>query len=747
VRNLADTVIEVDREGNVLYINRSPRNGETTQMVGQKVYDCIAEEHHGRVRDALRTVFTPGNEVSYEARAQSGKHGATWHEARLGPVREEGDIVGATIVARDITAVKRAEEERTRSENKFRNLVESMTDVVWEVDREGRFTYCTSNVERVLGYTVEEMEGKSLVQFLPGRDGIPLSEGEAPSTFLLTQQIRTKDGLQRTLEVSGSPVGTGSGGFQGYRGSIRDITDRAEVERSLRRTLEQIDILLKQRQVLLWTTDRDLRFTSLIGCGIAQGGFTRNDMIGKSLFEHFRREDPDFPPIAAHRKSMEGKICQYEVTWEGRTYQCRVEPHSDADDTIVGTIGVALDVTEFKAAEDGLRRSEEQLRQSQKMEAIGRLAGGVAHDFNNLLTAITGYSDIILQQIQEDEDLRADVGEIKKAADRASALTRQLLAFSRKQVLRPRTLDMNEVIRDMEKMLRRVIGEDIALDTILSETPAMIQADPGQIEQVVVNLAVNAREAMDEGGRLTLATENVDLADPTRVGTETLPPGRYLRLSTTDTGRGMDEATLQSCFEPFFTTKEMGTGMGLSTVYGVVKQSGGAISVTSDPSRGTRVEILFAREEDPAASSPLKEVEEDPRGGTETILLVEDEEAVRILVEKVLRKQGYDVLVARHAGEALVLSEKHPASIDLLLSDVVMPQMSGPELAQRLVPLRPEMRVLFMSGYTDDFLATTGALDQGTGFIQKPFKPAEVVRKVREVLEADVPVADPALAL
>ncbi|HVY62361.1 MAG TPA: ATP-binding protein, partial [Planctomycetota bacterium] len=393
-------------------------------------------------------------------------------------------------------------------------------------------------------------------------------------------------------------------------------------------------------------------------------------------------------------------------------------------------ISALRDVTEHETL-------ERQLRQAQKMEAVGRLAGGVAHDFNNLLTAITGYSDLAVAALRPEDPLRRDLEEIRKAALRAAQLTRQLLAFSRKQVIEPRLMDLNSVLANLEPMLRRLIGEDIALEAKPGRCLSVVQADPGQVEQVIMNLVVNARDAMPDGGRLALETADVRLDEAHPLRPADLRPGAYVMLSVVDTGCGMDSATLSHIFEPFFTTKEQGkgTGLGLSTVYGIVKQAGGAVSVQSQPGQGSAFRIFF-----PAAQGEADPLE--PRGatpvparGTETVLLVEDEDLLRALAARTLQQHGYRVVEARHGGEALAIAEKHEGAIELLVTDVIMPQINGRELADRLRPSRPEMKVLFTSGYTPDEVLRRGVREGAANFIQKPFAPAAFARKVREVLD------------
>ncbi len=382
------------------------------------------------------------------------------------------------------------------------------------------------------------------------------------------------------------------------------------------------------------------------------------------------------------------------------------------------------------------REKAEQLRQSQKMEAVGQLAGGIAHDFNNLLTAITGYSELSLRRLQAEDPLHRNIKEIKKAGERAASLTRQLLAFSRKQVLQPKVLALNSIISDVEKMLRRLIGEDIELRTVLEPQLGSVKADPGQIEQVLLNLAVNARDAMPQGGKLTIETANVYLDGEYAAQHIAVKPGHYVMLAVSDTGCGMDEKTQARIFEPFFTTKEAGkgTGLGLSTVYGIVKQSGGNIWVYSEVGRGTTFKVYLPRVDEGAQEHKRSAEPEDAVQGTGVILLAEDEQMVRKLAREVLEMCGYKVLEAANGGAALLICERHKEPIDLLVTDVIMPEMGGRELATRLSQLRPEMKVLYMSGYTDNAIVHQGVLDEGANFIQKPFSPQTLASKIREVL-------------
>jgi PAS domain S-box-containing protein len=519
-------------------------------------------------------------------------------------------------------------------------------------------------------------------------------------------------------------------------GMLEDL-QRAQIEREEERA--RLAVMVEKMPAVLWTADANLQIVSAMGAGLAALGFHGREAVGLSVSDFFFTKDREAPPIAAHRKALEGQAVAYEVSWKDRKFESHVQPLRDSEGKIQGVIGVALDVTERE-------RLTDQLRQSQKMQAVGELAGGVAHDFNNLLMVVKGHAQLLLDRIPDSSPLRPSAEQVEKAADRAATLTRQLLAFSRKQVLQARVLDLNDAVAGMIKMFSRVIGENIEMAFIPGGQLGRVKADPGQIEQVLLNLVVNARDAMPGGGRLTIETSNVELDSRYAATHTSVEPGQYVMLTVTDTGCGMDAETQRRMFEPFFTTKGpgKGTGLGLATVYGVVKQSGGYVYVYSELERGTTFKIYLPQvtaELDKLA--PEAQKKKSPRG-SETILFVEDEQSVRELVRDYLVAAGYCLLEAPDGTQALKVAAAHPGPIHLLITDVVMPHLSGPELATKLTAQRPNVKVLFISGYTDDTVFRHGVLEGGVAFLQKPFNLKALSQKIREVLSSEPAPAESA---
>jgi two-component system cell cycle sensor histidine kinase/response regulator CckA len=555
--------------------------------------------------------------------------------------------------------------------------------------------------------------------------GVPLRTPAATIGVLVVQHYEDENAYtERDLEFLSS-VG----------GQIALAIDRKRADARVRESEARLRVLVEQLPAVLWTVDKDLRFTSCVGAGLTRLGLKLNQVVGMPLFEYFETADQTFLPIAAHRRAVAGEPVTFHVEWKGGSYACHAEPLRDAEGRVHGAICMSLDVTDRK-------QLEEQLRQAQKMEAVGRLAGGIAHDFNNLLMVIQGYADLLLDRLPEGDALRRNAEQIQMAGQRATSLTRQLLAFSRKQMLAPKILNVHSVVSDMEKILRRLIGEDIQLETAAPADLWLVKADRSQIEQVIMNLAVNARDAMPTGGRLTIETGNVELDASFTHHSVVLAPGKYVMLAVTDNGCGMDAKTQAHIFEPFFTTKEKGkgTGLGLATVYGIVKQSGGYVWVYSEPGRGTSFKIYLPRIEE-EAYQPAKERQPQSKAvqrGSETVLLVEDEDGVRQLAREYLEASGYTVIEAADGHAALELAARTAGPIHLLMTDVVMPGVSGRELAERVEKLRPGIKVLYMSGYTDQAVVHHGILESDAVLLQKPFTLATLAEKLREILAVEV---------
>ncbi len=511
------------------------------------------------------------------------------------------------------------------------------------------------------------------------------------------------------------------------------LTERTAAEQALTESEAHYRLLFERNPNPLCVYDAEtLAFLAVNEAAVRLYGYSRAEFLEMTLKD---LRPPDDGPRPQSQSTISGEGLVGAGEWrhrkkDGTAIVVEITRHALTFAGRPAALAMAHDLTQ--------RRSlESQLLQSQKMEAVGQLAGGIAHDFNNLLTAIFGSSDLLLEDLSVDDQRRSDVEDIKQAAQRAAALTRQLLAFSRQQVLAPQVLDLSALIADLEKMLRRVIGEDVEFRTVLAPDLGAVRADPGQLEQVIVNLAVNARDAMPYGGKLTVETANVDLDEAYPQERGLVVPGRYAMLAVTDTGIGMDAHVKAHIFEPFFTTKEKGkgTGLGLATVYGIVKQSDGYIWVYSEPGRGTSFKIYLPRVEAVAEPPAPKAMPPASLRGSETVLVVEDEAAVRNLVRRVLEAHGYSVLVAADGPEALRLIESHHEPIHLLVTDVVMPKMSGRQLAERVVSTRRETKVLYLSGYTDDAIVHHGVLAPGIAFLQKPFTPRALARKLREVLD------------
>ena len=639
---------------------------------------------------------------------------------------------------------KQAETEIREGEDRYRAVAETATDVITTIDGNGVILFINRSVERVFGYPVAEIIGKPVTillgevtwQALRSSLHKYIQTGKRHLNWEALELIGLhKKGHEVPLELS-----LGEFTMNGRRfltAIARDISERKRAEQDLRKSEERYRELVENARDIIYTQDLYGNYTSINKSAEQLTGYTREESLKINSCQVIAPEYRETAREMITRKLKGEAETTYDleiIAKDGRRVAMEVNTRLIyQNDRPVGVQGIARDVTERK-------QLEVQLRQSQKLEAVGQLAGGVAHDFNNLLTVILGASEMVLRRMDRSDPFYRNVEEIKKAGEHASSLTRQLLAFSRKQVLQPKVIDLNTIVADMGKMLLRLIGEDIELITDLKPSPARVKADPGQIEQVVMNLAVNARDAMPRGGTLIIKTSDVVMDDDLARRYVSIEPGPHIMLTVSDTGHGMDAETQARVFEPFFTTKESGkgTGLGLATVYGIVKQSGGNIWLHSEPGIGTTFKIYLPRIDNvPGSVEPVSEMHSVPEGN-ETLLLVEDEEQVRRIIKEILEKQGYRVLSAANGEEALKFAEDPRMQIHLLLTDVVMPQISGRELAERLLTIRPQLQVLYMSGYTDDAIVRHGLLEESLNFIQKPFDSISVARKVREVLDSNL---------
>ena len=629
------------------------------------------------------------------------------------------------------------------SEERYRRLVELCPDGVL-VSSGGRIAFVNLTGARILGapQRPQAVVGALFLDLIhpDQRDDTQirladLDAGRRVAAF--ETRIVRLDGGVLDVEIAATPFphqGKPAGQIV-----IRDVTARKEAEEALQRQSEFIRTITDSMGEGLFVIDRAGRVSFMNPASERLLGWSREELLLRDLHQMTHYRKPDGTPLPRNEcaliEAMEsGTTVRREDSFirkDGSVLPAFAisSPLTSASGEIVGAVIVFHDVTERRAL-------EEQLLHSQKMEAVGRLAGGIAHDFNNILSVVSGYGEMVLSDLAEDDERRARVVEILRAADRATGLTRQLLAFGRRQVIEPRHLDLNAVVVDVERMLHRLIGEDIQVTTKLGGDLGVIKADPGQVEQILINLAVNARDAMPNGGKLILETRNVTLDEDLVRGTLDVTAGPYVMLSVSDTGVGMDREVKEHVFEPFFTTKEsgLGTGLGLATVYGIVKQNGGHVWVYSEPGWGTTFKLYF-----PLATSlespPSETAQAETLGGSETILVVEDDDLVRALIREFLTSVGYTVILAASPEEGLRLATERADEIDLLLTDVVMPGMSGRELVDRLTTSTPNLRVLFMSGYSDEAVASRGILDDGLAFLQKPFTRYTLSAKVRKVLD------------
>lgn len=745
IENASDIIFTLDLDGRYTSLNRAGEQiiGYTREeALAMHVSDIVAPEYLDRVRQKLEAKREGSLEPTiYEKEIFTKDKRRLTLEVNSRPIIKNNRVAGVLGIARDITARKEQEKAQAESEQRFQAIFHTANIGIAIGDRNASAAESNQAYQQMLGYTAEELRGMTIRDYTHPEDvelnialHKELIEGKR-EFYRMEKRYICKDKRLIWGNLTVSLVRCAAGEPLFGVAMVEDITKRKKAEQSLRESEERFRDLVENAKDIIYTHDLTGRYTSINRAGEEIIGYSLEEVLNLSFADVVAPEQIEFARQRLNDKinGVEQAAYELEIVRKDRR-RLTVEVNTRLiyeNDEPIGVQGIARDITARK-------NLEEQLRQAQKLEAVGRLAGGIAHDFNNMLTVITSYSDLLLRNLDSADVNRQKVEEIKRAGERSATLTQQLLAFSRRQIMQPQIVDLNRIVSDMSIMLERLIGEDVQLVARLGADLRAVKVDIGQISQVVMNLAVNARDAMPAGGRLTIETKNLTISAIDNNGS--LAPGRYVALFIGDTGIGMSDDIQAHIFEPFFTTKPVGkgTGLGLATVYGIVKQSGGSIAVESKLGRGTIFKIYLPQAGQAADLQRTDYAAQIP-GGTETILLVEDEDMVRDLTSEVLESCGYKVIAARNGAEALHALTLENQKIDLLLTDVVMPQMSGRELAERIARLDPEVPVLFTSGYTGETISHHGIFADGAGFIQKPFTPDQLARKVRETLKTSNP--------
>ncbi|WAC06703.1 MAG: PAS domain-containing protein [Thermodesulfobacteriota bacterium] len=713
-------------------------------IIGKSVLEVFPGVKEFGLFEVFKRVWKTGNPEFHPTKLYQDDRISGWKENFVYKL-PSGEVVA---IYEDVTIRKQAEETLRQTQLQQKALLDNIPDAAWLKDSESRFIAVNEAFARAAGYSAEALVGKTDFNIW-SKDEAELYRSEDQEVILtkqkkvIEQSIVSLSGKVTWVEKIKTPIVNEENEVIGTVGISCDITQRKQTEEVLRENEKKYRSLYQEFQGILDAIPDSLMLINpdfqviWANEGLA-AIMNRNlsDLVGKHCYQiwHSRPEPCAICPVQRSFGSKQSEFEEISIS-DGRIWDVRTVPILGDQGEVKAVIESARNITEKKKAFQDMISLQAQLRQSQKMEAIARLAGGVAHDFNNLLTVIQANSELALNELAADDHLRPRVDDIKSAAERAAYLIRQLLAFSRRQALNLKVIDVNSILEDLEKMLCRIIGEEIELITSFADDLGMIKADPGEVEQVIINLAVNAKDAMPQGGTLTLTTANVELDEQyTRTHFGTLP-GSYVVISLTDTGVGIPQEIHEKIFDPFFTTKKKGkgTGLGLATVYGIVRQSGGNIHLYSEPEKGTTFKVYLPRFDEPLVEAKKKTEFNVLPQGNETILVVEDDGAVRKIAVQVLTAQGYNVLVAETGGDALLICEQEKKPIHLVLTDVVMPKMSGPELIERLKKVRKDFTVLYMSGYTDKNILR--CLDYELNFIQKPFTIDVLAKKVRDSLD------------
>lgn len=713
------------------------------------LFDPTTKEHVLAAFSRLRNPETTENQITIEVPHRRRDGAYVWLEIRGSLLRDsDGNPVSITGVSRDVTERRTVQARLVESELRFRTLAELAPVGIVLSDREERALYVSPKFVEMFGYTQEEVTSVHDWFLLAYPDpatrervarewtqAIDLARRTNREIPPMEYPVTCKDGRVRDIEFR--MASTGELNIVVFA----DITENRNAEKELREKEATMRSIFRAAPIGIGVTlNRVLLQVNAQVCAML--GYQAEELVGQSARMLYpSEEDYTYVGEEKYRQIQKKGYGTVETRWkrkDGSIIDVVLSSSPiDRDNPSKGVTFTALDITETKRTEEELRNRNAELQQAMKMEAVGRLAGGIAHDFNNLLTGVTGNVQLALMSLPPHDPIREMLDDVSEAAESATRLTRQLLAFSRKQIIEPRVLNLNELVANLHRMLRRLIGEDIELRIVRDERLGSVKIDPGQFEQILANLAVNARDAMPDGGMLIIETANVELDDRyCRLHPHT-SPGSYVMLSVSDTGCGMSAEVKEHLFEPFFTTKPRGrgTGLGLATIYGAVKQLGGTIDVDSEVDQGTILKIYLPRVATPAQPLGSRKPALAMPGGTETVLLAEDEPVVRTLAIKILERLGYKTLSAANGKEALTLAQEYTQPIDLLMTDVVMPGMNGRELAERLLAIHPEMKVLFCSGYTEDVIANRGILEEGLNFIGKPYTPQELAVRLRKILD------------